>query len=98
MDLAIAWVVFPLVLAALCVGCGLLAERVAGIPLPGALIAPVGCAAIIAVCQLTTLSAATAKLSAPLIPALAIAGYGLRIRPTGRWPDLWASTAALAVL
>jgi hypothetical protein len=37
MTIWIAWLVFPLVLGALSLGCGLLVERVAGIELPAAL-------------------------------------------------------------
>ena len=45
MDLTVAWLVFPLVLLALCLGCGLLVERLTGTPIPGALVPVVGLAA-----------------------------------------------------
>ena len=44
--LLIAWVLFPLVLGALSLGCGLLVEAAAGVPLRGALLLPTGFAAI----------------------------------------------------
>ena len=43
----VAWAVFPLVMVAACLGTGLLAERLAGVRLPPALVAPLGfCAAM----------------------------------------------------
>jgi len=95
MELTAAWVAFPLVLAALCVGSGLLVERLAGRALPDPLIPPLGCAAVIVVSQLSTLSEGTAELSAPLTGGLALAGFGLRIRPATRRFDSWAIRAAL---
>ena len=44
MSLLLAWIVFPLVLVALSLGCGLLVERAAGLTLPGALLLPLGLA------------------------------------------------------
>ena len=42
MSLALAWIVFPVVLAALSFGCGLLVEWASGLRLPGTLIVAVG--------------------------------------------------------
>ncbi len=74
MSLLAAWLLFPLVLWVLALGCGLLLEGVAALRLPGALLAPAGVAAIVVVAGFTTSSAATASLTVPLIVALAVAG------------------------
>ncbi|MEX2448678.1 MAG: hypothetical protein WD404_08045, partial [Solirubrobacterales bacterium] len=63
MSLFVAWVVYPLVLLALCLGLGLLVDVLSGWRLPGALLAPVGLAAIVVVGQFTTLAEATAELT-----------------------------------
>jgi hypothetical protein len=97
MDLTVAWVLFPLVLAALCCGCGLLAERLIGGPLPGALVPAVGFAVIIVVAQVLTLWDATAELATPVVVALAVAGIAVSWRSWRRL-DPWAVAAAAAVL
>ena len=82
------WIVFPLVLALLSLGCGLLVERAAGGALPGALLLPLGLAALVVEADLATMSGATAQLAAPLAIALAVAGFGLaggRLRRPGVW-------------
>lgn len=75
----VAWVVYPLALLGLCLGTGLLVDAVCGRRLPGALVPPVGLAAIVVVGQFTTLSDGTANLTLPLLLALAVAGAGLSI-------------------
>jgi hypothetical protein len=94
----VCWVVFPLVLALLSLGCGLLLERSAGVRLPGAVLLPAGLAVIVVVAELTTKASATAKLTAPLVLVLAIAGVVLD-RPWRRRPKLgaWPLAAAGAV-
>jgi hypothetical protein len=47
--LVVCWILFPAVLAALSLGCGLLVERVAGIRLPCELLIPTGFAGMIGV-------------------------------------------------
>lgn len=96
MSLVASWLVFPLVLAALSLGCGLLVERAAGISLPGALLPPLGLALIVVEADLVTMKGPTAPLATPLAIALAVAGYGLAAR-RGRRIDLWPAAAALAV-
>jgi hypothetical protein len=95
MELTIAWVLFPLVLLALCVGCGLALERLVAIPLPGALLPATGFAVIVVVAQVPTLWDATAGFTVPIVVALAIAGFALS---WGRWrrPEPWA--VALVIL
>jgi hypothetical protein len=93
--LLLAWIVFPLVLALLSLGCGLLVERASGLSLPGSLLVPLGLALLIVEADLVTMRGATAQLAAPLAIALAIAGFGLR---TGRLRlDAWAIGVAVAV-
>jgi hypothetical protein len=71
----VAWVLFPLVLLAVSLGCGLAVERVAGWRLPGAVVASVGLALVIVVATLTTYSGTTAKFTTAVVVALAVAGY-----------------------
>lgn len=92
-----AWIVFPLVLLALCVGLGLLVDVLSGRRLPGVLIAPVGLAALILVGQFTTLSDGTAELTVPLLLVLAIIGGGLSLPWRFRPLDRWAVAVAIAV-
>ena len=65
MDLTVAWVVFPLVLAVLCIGAGLMVERLTGLALPGALVPAVGLAAIVVEAQFLTLWDLTAEVATP---------------------------------
>ena len=96
----VAWLVFPLLLGALAYGCGLLVQRIAGVDLPGALIPPLGLAAILVVAQLATTFDATAELAAPLVVGLAIAGVlvsrGRRTPKPSRW-ELGAAVGVFAV-
>src|SRR6266542_1937696 len=94
MSLLLAWVVFPLVLGVLALGCGLVVDRIAGGAFPGVLLLPVGLAMIIVAAQLATLTDATAELATPLVVVLAVAG--LAIGRPWRDPRLnrWAIAAA----
>jgi hypothetical protein len=96
MTLFVCWVVFPLVMTLLALGCGLLAETVAGIRLPGPLIPGVGLAVIIVATHFTTLSDATAELSIPVVVALAVAGIALSIPWRKGRLDWWAVGTAVA--
>jgi len=98
MSMALAWVVFPLVLGAVCLGCGLLVERISGRPLPGALLPSVGLALVIVVAELATYGRATSGFATPLVVLLAIVGYALSWNRLRTWrPDAWVISAALAV-
>jgi hypothetical protein len=68
------WLLFPAVLGALMLGCGLLLERAAGLRMPDALLAPAGLAVMIVVVSFATVDAATASFAAPLAVSLAAAG------------------------
>ena len=97
MTLLVCWIVFPLALGVLSLGCGLLLEAAAGIRLPGALLPSAGLAVIVVAAHFTTLSDATAELSTPLVVALAVVGLAL-YPPWRRGPlDRWAVATAASV-
>jgi hypothetical protein len=96
-SLFVAWVLYPLVLLALCIGLGLLVDVLGGRRLSGVLLAPVGLAAIVVVGQCTTLADATAELTLPLLLVLAIAGAGFSLPWRFGRPNPWVVAAALAV-
>jgi hypothetical protein len=69
--------VYPVVLALLCIGAGLLADRCGGRFLPPAVLPAVGAATLIAVSQLSTYVAPIAPATPYLIAAVALAGFAL---------------------
>ena len=75
--LVVPWLVFPAVLAALSLGCGLLLERVSSLRLPGTLVLPCGFAGLALIAQLATMTAATARLAVPAVLVAALAGVAL---------------------
>ena len=79
MSMFVAWVLYPAVLAALCAGLGLLVDVLSGRRLAGALILPVGLAAIVVAGQFTTLGDATAELTVPAVVVLAVLGAGFSL-------------------
>ena len=83
MSLVGGWLLAPLVLVALCCGAGLLAERAAGVRLPGMLVPGVGLATVIVVAGIFAIADATAELAAPAVALVALAGFALG-RP---WSD-----------
>ena len=84
MDLLIAWLAFPGVLALLCLGSGLAVEALVRVRLPAALVPGVGLAALIVVGEFLTLEAKTAALAPSAAVASAAAGLALAVRT--RWP------------
>ena len=96
MSLLVPWLLFPLVLVTLALGCGLLVERAAGMTLPGALLPPLGLALLIVEADLLTMRGPTAQLATPVAIALAVGGYGLGAR-RGRLPNAWALSAGVGV-
>lgn len=97
MTLLVCWLVFPLLLAALCLGCGLAVSRCSRTRIHPTLLVPVGFAAAVVIGLFTTLTPQTARLTVPAL--LAVAALGLasslpRSRPT---IDLWAVGSAVAV-
>src|SRR5258705_4783557 len=96
--MAIAWLVFPLVLLAVSLGCGLLVERIAGWHMPGALLPSVGLGLVIVVAELLTYSRWSTGLAAPAVVVLAVAGFVLswpQVRALR--PDGWAAAAGIGV-
>ncbi|HEX2233936.1 MAG TPA: hypothetical protein VHG69_11310 [Thermoleophilaceae bacterium] len=94
-----SWVLFPVILVILTLGCGLLVRRLAGDAVPGVLLLPVGLAAVIVVSVAVQWSSATAALSGPALIALSLLGYALSAphvatlaRPTRDW--LWPGLGA----
>lgn len=97
MDLAVAWLVFPALLLALCCGCGLLVASLCRCAPPPALIPACGFALIVCVGQLLTLADATAELTAPVVVGLAVAGAGFALPLKPDRALLPAAGTALAV-
>src|SRR5436190_11546310 len=93
----VAWIVFPLVLTAVALGCGLLLESVAGVRLPGAVLPAAGLAVVVVATHFTTLSDSTAELSAPVVVALATIGLALSPPWMRGRIDRWAVAAAVGV-
>ena len=93
----VAWIIFPLVLTVVALGCGLLLERVAVARLPGAILPAAGLALVVVATHFTTLSDATAELSVPVVVALAT--IGLALSPPWRREaiDGWAVATAVGV-
>ncbi|HYH58899.1 MAG TPA: hypothetical protein VD790_06720 [Thermoleophilaceae bacterium] len=91
----VCWIVFPVVLTAVAVGCGLLLERVAGVRVPGPLLPLLGLCVIAIVGQATTEFDSTAELTLPIALVIAVAGAVLA-RNRGGWRlDPWAAVAAV---
>ena len=97
MTLLVPWLVFPLVLALLSFGCGLLVRQASGIPLPQALLLPLGFALISVTALFGQLTALTRELTTPVIVALAITGLGLSLPWRFRGVDGWWIGTGLGV-
>ena len=94
MTIWIAWLVLPLVVGALSLGCGLLVERAAGIELPSPLLLPLGFAVVIVGAQFAIIGGGTAPLATPLVVALAVVGFGLSLPWNRRLGGWWLAAAA----
>lgn len=91
-----AWLLFPLTFAALCAGAGLLVERASGRRLDGALLLPLGFAAIVVATYFFALADGTAELATPAVVVLALAGLVLgRVRIRALRVDRGAAAAVL---
>ncbi len=93
----IAWIAFPVALGLVVLGLGLLVGRISGTRVPGALLAPLGFAALVVAGEFTTSAASTAKLTVPAVLALAVAGFVVGRPWRDRRPDGWAIGCALGV-
>jgi hypothetical protein len=96
MTLAVCWLLFPVVLFLLALGCGLLVERFTG-RLPGVLVVGVGLAVVVIVGDFLTQADFTSELAMPAVVLLALAGAVLSPRRRERRLDSWALGAALGV-
>lgn len=92
-----AWVIFPAILFAVSLGLGLLIEVLSGYLVPGALLPPLGLAALTVVGLATTATPATAPWTAPLAAMLALVGFVVGGRGRNLRPDRWALIATLSV-
>ena len=81
--------VYPCVLALLCIGAGLLVNRASGSWLPGMLLAVVGGATLIAVSQLTTYVTFAAPATPYALAAVAVAGVALGWRRLSGFARGW---------
>jgi hypothetical protein len=98
MGLVVSWLVFPLVMLGVCLGCGLLVERVGGRRLPGVLLPGVGLGLVIVVAALATYYRATASWATPIVVGLAIVGYLVSWTRLGALrPDPWACALGVGV-
>jgi hypothetical protein len=98
LSLIVSWALFPLVLAAVGAGWGVLIERLAGVRV-GVLLVPLGLAGALVVASLLTAWSASAPAAVPLAGAGTVAGLvlGWRYRRgIARWPAL-AALGALGV-
>jgi hypothetical protein len=91
----VAWVLFPLVMLALCAGCGLLVAAIRGSTAPAPLLVPLGFAYLIVVGEFAAITSATAELATPVAVGSAVAGVlaavpRLPVRALG-WPALAAA-------
>ena len=93
----VPWLVFPLVMAVLSLGCGLLLEHASGMTLPGTLLLPAGFSVICVATQFAHLTDQTAGLVTPTVVALSIGGFGLAFPWQRRPIDRWLITAAVSV-
>ena len=93
MSLILAWVLFPLLLAAIGVGWGVLVERAAGTTVNDALLLPLGLAAALVVAGTLTTFASTAPAANSVVAVGTAAGLILLI-----WPRLPGRAGAAAGL
>ena len=81
MTLFVPWLVFPLALGALCLGCGALVARLAGLRAGPELVLPLGYATIVVAAGFVTWIPGTARLALPVVVGLAAAGLAASWRP-----------------
>ncbi|HEX5610065.1 MAG TPA: hypothetical protein VFX45_08240 [Solirubrobacterales bacterium] len=93
----VSWLIFPVVLAALCLGCGLLLQVCVGRRLDGVLLAPAGFAVMVVLTGILTSRGETASLATPAVVLAALAGIALTRPWRGLSLDRWALAAALGV-
>jgi hypothetical protein len=98
-SLLACWLLFPIVIGAISLGCGLLLETVTGERFSGVLLLPVGLALLVLLPQLA-IGAGLEGLARPSVLVAAAAGYALgwrTLRERARGLDRWALGAAALV-
>src|SRR5256885_12568460 len=101
MTLAASWLLFPLVMGIVCLGCGLLLDAFSGFRLPRPLLLPAGLALVVVLAQLAIFTSVPTPLALPAVLVAALAGFALPRpwnlgpRPSGR--GLAAPVGSLAV-
>ena len=93
MTLLVCWVIFPLALAGLSLGCGLAVARLSKTRVPATLIVPLGFAAIVVLALFASLLEATAPVFGPAVLALAAVGLAWSVSGRIPRPDGWAFAA-----
>ncbi|HVA20056.1 MAG TPA: hypothetical protein VMU55_07770, partial [Solirubrobacteraceae bacterium] len=88
-----ATLLYPCLLALLCVGAGLLVDRLSGRFLDAMLLPAVGAATLIAVSQLTTYSVFAAQATPYLLALLAAAGFALGWQRVRTFAQRWRRCA-----
>lgn len=92
------WLLFPLVMLGVCVGCGLIVERIAGWQMWGGLLPTTGLVLVIVVATLSTAHSTTAPWTTPLVLLLAVAGYASSRRRLASFrPEPWPLAISLAL-
>jgi hypothetical protein len=94
MTLLVPWVAFPIVVGLVSLGLGLLVDRISG-GVPRSLLLPTGLAAMVTVSSLVITIPGAARLTVPVVVALAAAGLVVS-SPRGRL-DVMATAAAAIV-
>ena len=92
----VSWILFPLVLAALCLGCGLLVRALTGAAISGLLLIPLGFAVAVVIGEFASISDLTAELATPLTAGFAVAGFLLAGAGAFARIDRWAVGAVAA--
>jgi hypothetical protein len=94
----LAWLVYPVVLAALGAGWGVLIEKAAGAKYNDTLLIPLGLAGVLVVAGLLTAFASTASAATPVVAVGSVIGvvWGRPWRRLALWPALAAVGVVLA--
>jgi hypothetical protein len=99
--LLVPWLLFPLVLALVGLGFGLVLRALLDARIPGPVLLPAGLAAATVVASFTTWFSGLAWLTVPLLVAIAVGGLALvprlSLRSLDPWAAVCAATAFLAV-
>lgn len=94
----ISWIAFPAVALAVCLGCGLLADRAVGRSISPVLLLPFGGAVLVCITQVTTASVATAPLTLPVVVVATILGLSVGWKRLSEFRGVgWAALAAAGV-